>query len=297
MAYPIINQLPPVFSPIYNPLVLALLVFVVAFKCYHLLCVYYVIGSLCVNILGTKYKSICVVFFLVFSCFVLSTCVVLVFLTHASHPCGLGVMNTSTFLLVLLTLCQYCLSIKGIFWLVTLVSCISSCVHAVIHYYRTEFVTIFLAWKLNFNFKCLVTTCMWTLMGIAGSCGAGLPVILALLYFKRSMVKLLVLKYAFTIPYITLPLSDQSIQQTSMVHDSNPEICKSQNKTKRPRSIGKENACQGDNIPPPKRGRKNKSIDSEHRCGPCTVWLQTGSNEKLSKYHNMNNGRVRHPGD
>ena len=69
-------------------------------------------------------------------------------------------------------------------------------------------------------------------------------------------------------------------KQAWCIHDSNPEICKSQNKTKRPRSIGKENACQGDNIPPPKHGRKNKSIDNEHRCGPCTVWLQTGSNEK-----------------
>ena len=83
-------------------------------------------------------------------------------------------------------------------------------------------------------------------MGIAGSCGAGLPVILALLYFRQSMVKLLVLKYAFAVPHITLPLSDQSIQPTSMVHNSNPEICKAYNK-KRPRSIGKENECQGDN--------------------------------------------------
>ena len=37
-------------------------------------------------------------------------------------------------------------------------------------------------------------------------------------------------------------------------------------------------------------------MDDEHRCGSCTVWLQTGSNEKLLKY-NMNKGKVRHPGD
>ena len=27
------------------------------------------------------------------------------------------------------------------------------------------------------------------------------------------------------------------------------------------------------------------------------MWLQTGSNEELIKYHNMDKGRVRHPGD
>ena len=74
-----------------------------------------------------------------------------------------------------------------------------------------------------------------------------------------------------------------------------PECVNHIKKIKRPRSIGKENACQGDNIPPPKRGCKNKSID-KHRCGSCTVWLQTGSNKELLKY-NMAKGRVRHPGD
>jgi hypothetical protein len=60
-------------------------------------------------------------------------------------------------------------------------------------------------------------------MGIAGSCGAGLPVILALIYFRRSIVKLLVLRYAFTIPHITLPLSDQPIQQASIKLQKNVE--------------------------------------------------------------------------
>ena len=298
MEYPIINnQHSPLFSPICSPLVLALFVFVFTLKCYHLLCICYGISSLCAGILGTKYKSICVFFVLMFTFFVLSTCVVLVFLSNMSSPSVLGALNVSTFTGVLLTLCQYCLPIKGIFCLLTLVSCISSCVHAIIRYYKTEFVTVFLAWKRNFNFKYLVASCIWILMGIASSCGAGLPFVLALLCCRRTHLKLLVLKYAFTIPHITLPLSDQPIQQTSMVHDSNPGICKPHNKVKRPRSIGKENACQGDNIPPPKRGRKSKSIDDEHRCGSCTVWLQTGSNEKLLKYHNMDKGKVRHPGD
>ena len=132
-------------------------------------------------------------------------------------------------------------------------------------------------------------------MGVAGSCGAGL---LALICCRRATIKLLVLNYAFTIPHITLPLDDKRMKQTNIMHARNPVICKTCNTLKRPRSVGKENACQqGDNIPPPKRGRKNKVIDDEHKCGSCTVWLQTGGNEKLLKYHNMDKGRVRHPGD
>ena len=49
------------------------------------------------------------------------------------------------------------------------------------------------------------------------------------------------------------------------------------------RSVGKENACQqGGNVPPPKHVVvKNKSIDDEHRCGSCMVWLPMGSNDKI----------------
>ena len=47
----------------------------------------------------------------------------------------------------------------------------------------------------------------------------------------------------------------------------------------------------------PANSRKFKSIGDEHRCGSYTVWLQTDSNEKLLKYHNMGKGKVRHLGD
>ena len=236
----------------------------------------------------------CVFSFLLLKCFVLSICLLLVFL---SNPTAVGLMNVSTFTGFVLTFSQSLFPIRGLFSLLSLVSCICRCLHAIVHHYKTEVVTHFLAWKHTFDFKCLVASCMWLLMGIGSSCGAGLPIILVLLCCRRSVVKLLVLKYAFTIPYVTLPLSGQLVQQTTMVHDSSPASCKPRNERKRPRSMGKENACQGDNIPPPKRGRKCKSIGDEHRCGSCTVWLQTGSNDKLLKYHNMNKGRVRHPGD
>ena len=135
--------------------------------------------------------------------------------------------------------------------------------------------------------------CICILTGIANCYGVGLPFALALKscrHFNR-----LVLRYAFTIPHITLPLDEHQLSQVEVVHGG-PQRSKTCTTLKRPRRVGKENACQGDNIPPPKRGRKSKTIDSEHRCGSCTVWLQTGSNEKLLKYHNMK-GKVYHPGD
>ena len=59
--------------------------------------------------------------------------------------------------------------------------------------------------------------------------------------------------------------------------------------------MGQENICAGSagGQPPIKRGRKSK-LDSEHRCGECTVWLQSGSNKDLLKYHKQE-GRMRHP--
>ena len=58
---------------------------------------------------------------------------------------------------------------------------------------------------------------------------------------------------------------------------------------------GQENCANNDLPPPPKRGRKSKFHDGHH-CGPCTVWVQTGSEDKLKRYHVMSD-RVRHPGD
>ena len=55
-----------------------------------------------------------------------------------------------------------------------------------------------------------------------------------------------------------------------------------------------ENCSPGDSEPPKKRGRK--SMYAEHRCGDCTVWLQTGGDENLLKYH-KSESRMRHPGD
>ena len=57
---------------------------------------------------------------------------------------------------------------------------------------------------------------------------------------------------------------------------------------------GKENCLMGENAPPPKR--KCKAVDDRHTCGPCTVWIQTGSKPEQKRHHNMRS-RIRHPGD
>ena len=111
-------------------------------------------------------------------------------------------------------------------------------------------------------------------MGVASCCGAGLLFTLALISCRQSLLNLLVQRYAFTLPHISMPLGEQRIDQMKVGHGSDPETNKKHATLKRSRGVGKENACHGDNIPP-KRGRKNKSIDSKHRCGSCMYCLAT----------------------
>ena len=60
-------------------------------------------GNVCV-VLRAKYKSVCVLIFLVFVSLLLSACVVSVFLSNLSGVPVVGVMNVCTFLGSLLTL-------------------------------------------------------------------------------------------------------------------------------------------------------------------------------------------------
>ena len=73
------------------------------------------------------------------------------------------------------------------------------------------------------------------------------------------------------------------LRKTSCVGSKRPSTCG-----------GKKNILAGDSEPPKKRGRK--SIYSGHSCGDCTLWLQTGGDKKLKKYHKKEI-RMRHPGD
>ena len=254
-------------NPINNPLVLTLLVFVFTLRCYHFLCVCYFVSNLCVSLLGSKYKSTCVLFFLVVVSILLSVCVVLVLMLNVTMLPVLGIINVWTWYCVigsLLTIYQLWLPVKLIFWVMKLVSCVSG----VVHYYKTDIPKVFLASKQQFNSRYLVASLICILIGIASSCGVGFLLVLALVSCRRSQLNLLVLRYAFTIPHTSMPLDDQPITQTKFTYDCDLGMNKTRTTLKHKQNVGKENACQhGDNIPPPKRGRKSKHIGDEHRCG------------------------------
>ena len=117
----------------------------------------------------------------------------------------LSVMNVWTiycFIGSLLTLCRLWLLIELIFWVMNCVSHISGGVYALVHYYKTEVPKVFLASKQQFNFRCLVASCICILMGVISSCGIGLLLVLALTSSRRSFLYFLIMKYAFTIPLL-----------------------------------------------------------------------------------------------
>ena len=129
-----------------------------------------------------------------------------------------------------------------------------------------------------------------------------MPLLVVLVALKRyhpfsCLIKNHFILCADKIPYIELGENDErnSAVVTALTTRNNQAV---HSTSKRPitNNLGKENSCCDDNPPPPKRGRKSGK-DSGHRCGSCTVWLQTGGNKDLEKYHNMAIGRVRHPGD
>ena len=47
-------------------------------------------------------------------------------------------------------------------------------------------------------------------------------------------------------------------------------------------------SSQSNRVRPPKRGRKMSPASDSHKCGSCTIWLQTGSISELEKFHKMN---------
>ena len=122
------------------------------------------------------------------------------------------------------------------------VSYISGGVYALLHYYKTEVPYVFRAYQKQFNFRCRIASCICILMGVRSCCGIGLPIVLALTS-SRSCLYLLVMKYAFTIPYISIPLKEQPTKQMHMANDCDPGISKTRTTLKRKRNVGKENAC------------------------------------------------------
>ena len=106
--------------------------------------------------------------------------------------------------------------------------------------------------------------------------------------------------HAHNIPYIVLGENDgpadSPVRTILNLCSNNNHASGSTMKRPLSRISGKENASCGENPPPPKRGHKSNK-ESGHRCGSCTVWLQTGGNPDLLKHHKMIIGRVHHPGE
>lgn len=73
--------------------------------------------------------------------------------------------------------------------------------------------------------------------------------------------------------------------QNSSIVDNPPALSKKRSN---------DNIGESDRLPPHKRGRP--SLLSNHTCGQCILFIASGSNESLSKYHKMNH-RTRHPLD
>ena len=241
-----------------HPIVFTLLLFTFILKCCHFLCVCCYVGKIFAAVLRAKYKSVCVFSLLMIVSFFLFTCVVVVLLSDVSGLPVLSVMNVCTFLGFLLTLYQLWLPIKLIFLVMNCLSYCSSGAYALIYYYQTQVPKLFMTYKKQFKPRWLVALCMCILMGIASCCGVGLLFALALTTCRH--LNLLVLRHAFTIPHISLPLDEHQMNQLKVVHGGDVKSSNTCSTLKRPRGVGKENACQGDNIPPPKRGRKSKTI-------------------------------------
>lgn len=128
--------------------------------------------NLCLDVLRAKYKVVCVLFFLVVVYLLLSTSMILAFLSNVSGLPVLGMMKVCTFFGYLLTLFQLWLPIRLIFLVMTLVSYVSGGVYTLICHYEihVDVPKLFLAYKQQFKARHLVALCVCSLMGIASCC-------------------------------------------------------------------------------------------------------------------------------
>ena len=125
--------------------------------------------------------------------------------------------------------------------------------------------------------------CAW--FGIVGAFGGGFLV--ALFGFLR-----ITCTFKFS-SYGGGGKEGNGILLSERTNDSKSQPSKQKKRTRY--DMGQENICTGSagGQPPSKRRRKGK-LDDEHKCGECTIWLQTGSNEDLLKYHKQES-HMRHP--
>ena len=128
------------------------------------------------------------------------------------------------------------------------------------------------------------------------SMGCGLPFALLLLLVRRFNFAILLRDVVSSVVVLGGGKEGNSTTMLCSVSNAPDELRKSSRAGKKHplRSGGKENFVAGDCEPPKKHGQK--SMYGEHSCGDCTVWLQTGGDEALKKFHKKEI-RMRHPGD
>ena len=131
------------FNPIQNPFILILLVFMLLFRLYHLLCLCYFVCNVYAPILGAKFRPACNVAFLIVVSLLISTSVVLVFLNNLSSLPGFCVMNVCTFTVHVVTLLQHNLSRIPVAFFITAASYVSKGANTLGCHYKSVVLQLF----------------------------------------------------------------------------------------------------------------------------------------------------------
>ena len=214
----------------------------------------------------------------------------------------LSLMISYTFVLNLMIFSQHCLPLEVMCAIVAIVSQGLKVACRLSVHYGILFTNI-CVWISHLKQVGFVVVLIVTLFGVITALGCGMPLVMIVIMFKRFYPISFLLKYHFAlsdddIPYIMLGGNDRDGTTVPVLTLRTNNPTSNGAAVKRPmRNTDKENCChQNGSPPPPKRGRKS-SKDSGHKCGSCTVWLQTGSSQELLKYHKMVVGRVHHPGE
>ena len=263
------------------------------------------VGSLCSFHLGVKRQSTCVLFLIV----LLST--LLAISTFAGISTLVLTMNPPTPLLIgvslissLIAVCQYCMPFYIICMVIRASSLGINTLHNLYLHYRVALMNVCIWLRFTqLKWRWFIVTIICMVVGIVSAFGIGVPLLMSMMPFKRFYPISYLRKHHFVlhadnIPYIAFGENngDGSTVGSALTLRGNNRALGTTIKRPLSNITGKENTCCGENPPPPKRGRKSNK-NSGHRCGSCTVWLQTGSNPELSKHHKMVIGRVHHPGD
>ena len=195
---------------------------------------------------------------------------------------GAPVLTCYVYTRILITILRYLFDLKATRQAIKVISIMGSIL--VYYIYHTP-LNICMSFA-GTDKKKILTFYLSVWFGIVGVFGGGFPVTVALLLFLRVNLAIKINSYGGG----KEGGNDILLSESTNIAKTQPDKVK-----KRPRDDNKENTCTGSagSQPPCKRGRKSK-LDSEHRCGECTVWLQTDSNRELLKYH-KGESNMRHP--